>query len=332
MGRHKKVKDEGLSDQEKSVMNDSVKGTPYEISDEDAEYQNKCIEAAAKLCCPNCSTQSLNYMQVEGSVSQTPMTMVYTSPAPIVESFRDEKGLIKGITHHFKPTGFVNWRKMIPDEFVVLNRERFLKKTTPIDVDKESEDQYQALKAKADEKDLLIKLAGLKEVAQIRGYNRIDTNVSRAVDIISVRCEIEWIGNFETGFKSVITTGLADATVESTHGVAQRHLVAIAENRALARAIRNFLQIHTVSQDEVKFEQIDDYGEKGDVTSGPQAAIINKLKAVKKNFESLQEFIMTSDKYKASFTGPEVWESPADISSSEASIILSQVLPDFLTK
>jgi hypothetical protein len=293
--------------------------------------QSEVVTEEVKMTAPTNS----NYLQVEGTSSATPVTMtwpqtIYSSPMK-GSDLRDEKGLLK-IPHHFKPTGFVNWRKMIPDEYIVLNRERYLKKSTPQDVDKLSEVEYAALKEKADEKDILIKLAGLKEVAQIRGYSEINSEPIRVEGNISVRCEITWIPNFETDFQEVKTTGLADATVDSVHGVAQRHLLAIAENRALARAIRNFLQIHTVSQDEVKFEQTDDYGEKPDAASGPQAAIINKLKAAKKNFEALQQFIMVSDKYRGTFTGPEVWESPTDISSSEASIILSQVFPDFLVK
>lgn len=238
---------------------------------------------------------------------------------------RDQDGLLKNLEYKFKPTGFVDWRAMIPKEYLCLNREKFLKKENALDVDDLTEDEYAKLLANAKEQDILIKLAGLKELAQIRGYEDIRTHVFAVEGRIVAETRITWSRNFES--PCVTTSGTADATPENTNGLAQRHLVAIAENRSFARAVRNFLQIHTVSQDEVKFENVE-LSEKSSPGTGPQAAIERKLKDAKSKFTELHEFIM--DKYPDKFIGSEVWEKPSDVPPADANVILSKIFAEFL--
>lgn len=274
--------------------------------------------------------QIVDWPKYNDSVDETEATNKFIVKSVSIgpKILRDQDGLLKKLEHKFKPTGFVDWRAMIPKEHLCLNRETFLKKENPIDVLKDlSEEEYQKLLSKADDKDILIKLAGLKELAQIRGYESV-RNHSYVVDgRCVVECQITWVSNFET--PSFISSGTADATEYNTNGLSSKYLVAIAENRAFARAVRNGLMIHTVSQDEVKFEHVE-FDEPTQVGTGPQAVIERKLKDKKKQFNEFHQFLI--ENYAADYKGIETWENPSDISSADAQIILAKPLGEFLNK
>jgi hypothetical protein len=271
-------------------------------------------------------------LTAENDTVLSPTVTVQEYTAPILERryLRDQDCLLKGVDYKYKPNGFVDWRKMIPVEYVVLNREKFLKKDNPKDVDKLSDDEYNELLAKADEKDKLIKLAGLKEVAQIRGYLSLNTSVKDFSHSTVAECTIEWMPNFETSFEQVVSTGVGEAHGENTHGLGSKYLAAIAENRAVSRCIRNFLMIHTVADEEVKFQNTDEFGDKKDLKSGPQAVVDTKLREAKKGFPEFQQYIL--DKAKdGEFVGAETWESTSDMSAQDATVAIG-MLSGFLKK
>jgi len=151
---------------------------------------------------------------------------------------RNEHGLLKdpSIEYVFNENGYVDWRKMVSKEFLVPNRS----KTQETDVDK------------LEDKDLLILLGGIKELAQLRGFTDVKYNVVKAErDYVCTACEITWIGNFETDDQPVKFQALADAHFGNTNNFAVNFLAAIAENRAFVRCVRNFLRINVVGQDEI---------------------------------------------------------------------------------
>ena len=76
---------------------------------------------------------------------------------------RDEHGLISEpkVEYVFSEDGFVNWRKMVKPEYLVANRQ----KTQAADV------------TQLEDKDLLILLGGLKDLAQIRGYSSVEYSI-----------------------------------------------------------------------------------------------------------------------------------------------------------
>ena len=125
---------------------------------------------------------------------------------------------------------------MVKNEHLVPNRQ----KTEETDVSKLSDDK------------VLIRLAGIKDLAKLRGYKSITYKpMTVSLDIVAMICRIEWIGNFETNFEPIIFESMADATVNNTKSFAQNFLSTIAENRAFVRAVRNFLSIHIVGEDEM---------------------------------------------------------------------------------
>jgi len=153
---------------------------------------------------------------------------------------RDEKGLLEDLEYSFKPNGRVDWRKMISPEYIVPNRER----TQETDI------------SKIEDKDLLLLLQGFKEVAQIRGYSSFSTTVPYASpEFVVAVTQFKWLPNFETqegsAAISIVTTGTADAHRNNTSGFGSAFLTTIAENRSFVRAVRNFLNIPILGQDEV---------------------------------------------------------------------------------
>jgi hypothetical protein len=60
-----------------------------------------------------------------------------------------------------------------------------------------------------------------------------------------------FIPNYETGGQAVMFQDMANATYENTSSFAKKFLETIACNRAFVRAVRNFLNVHIVGDDEM---------------------------------------------------------------------------------
>lgn len=149
---------------------------------------------------------------------------------------RNQYGLLDNINYIYHDDGTINWRKMVKTEYLVPNRQ----KTQETDV------------SKLEDRELLILLGGIKELAQIRGYTKVEYKVVAASEnYFATSCKITWIPNYETNEREIVFEALADATSSNTKSFARFFLAAIAENRAFVRCVRNFLKINIVSQEEL---------------------------------------------------------------------------------
>jgi len=149
---------------------------------------------------------------------------------------RDDNGLINGVNYIFNEDGMIDWRAMVRPEHLVPNRDR----TSETDV------------TKLKDSELIILLAGIKELAQIRGYTDVDYVVtSPSPDYVAATCRISWIPNYETEDNTVTFSSIGDASPNNTKSFAKYFLGPIAENRAFVRCVRNFLKINIVSQEEL---------------------------------------------------------------------------------
>jgi hypothetical protein len=158
---------------------------------------------------------------------------------------RNKYGLIEdeSIKYTFNEDGSINWRAMVKTQYLVPNRQ----KTQETDV------------TKLEDKDLLILLGGIKELAQIRGYVDVSYKVVAATDsYFATSCRIVWTPNYETQGQVVVFEALADASLQNTKSFAKFFLAAIAENRAFVRCVRNFLKINIVSQEELGDAKVND--------------------------------------------------------------------------
>lgn len=157
-----------------------------------------------------------------------------------VEFIRDEDGKI-------------NWRKMINPKYVVLNRQ--MKDDVEIEYNKtfaELEELIQEDESQIDDKWKLILLAGIKEVAYLRGYSSVEypfTHVEPG--FVSKTCRITWLPHEDSDGEIHVFEDGADATKENTFSWYGSYLSAAATNRAFVRTVRNYLRIPVVGSDEV---------------------------------------------------------------------------------
>ena len=162
---------------------------------------------------------------------------------------RDKDGLIKSVEYEYNEDGSVNWRAMVDPKHLFPNKSWFEARNKPLPKSIEGLQDNQ----------LLIKLAGIKELAKLRGYNSVRYNVIKCEkDHVSIKCEISWIPNFENPISesdfipaSTHFEDVANATTDNTSSFATKFLETIAANRAFVRCVRNFLNVHIVGDDEI---------------------------------------------------------------------------------
>jgi hypothetical protein len=155
---------------------------------------------------------------------------------------RDEKGLLKNVNYVFLDDGTIDWKRMIPKKYLVINSEYFEKRQMAIP------DSTDGL----EDKQLLILLGGIKELAKIRGIKSVSKRVIEcSADRAVVICGVEFIGNYETGGERLLYEEVANATTANTNSFSQFFLETIASNRAFVRAVRNALRLDIVGTDEL---------------------------------------------------------------------------------
>jgi hypothetical protein len=200
---------------------------------------------------------------------------------PPISWQRNQYGLLSHIKYKWNEDGSINWRGLVKTEYLVPNRQNFEKRSEPVPASIES----------VEDKDLLILLAGIKELAQIRGFTAVDYDViSSNPEYVSVKCTICWLPNFETSHKAVCFSALADATVNNTMSFAKNFLHTIAENRAFVRAVRNFLRIHILGQDEVGNKTTESEEQEEQSKFSPASVLHKKLNSEPRRFKDFEQF------------------------------------------
>lgn len=231
--------------------------------------------------------ENINVISEQTSVKVVPPNLITRNKYGLVED--------SNLNYIFNDDGTINWRKMVKTEHLVPNRQ----KTQETDV------------SKLQDKDLLILLGGIKELAQIRGYTSVEYKVVAASEnYFATSCRITWLPNYETGGKEIVFESLADASINNTKSFARFFLAAIAENRAFVRCVRNFLKINIVSQEELgDVKLLDDSSQSNENPTSPQALLDKVMKEKNINFDTLKKRLI-----KENFENAENLNSIADIS------------------
>ena len=221
---------------------------------------------------------------------------------------RNKYGLLenKNINYIYNEDGSINWRKMVKTEYLVPNRQ----KTQETDV------------SKLEDKDLLILLGGIKELAQIRGYSKVEYKVVTASEnYFATSCRITWMPNYETDGREIIFEALADATSSNTKSFARFFLAAIAENRAFVRCVRNFLKINIVSQEELgDAKLIDESPSAQENPTSPHALLEKVMKDKGISFEQLKKKLI-----KEKFENAENINNISDITKSKIFELIERI-------
>lgn len=233
----------------------------------------------------------------------------------------EQTGLINNKTYFLKSNGKIDWRAMIEPEYLVFNRQweneivqRYNKPLDKLNVS-EVEDKY-----------LLILLGGIKELADLRGFAEVRQQVVSVSPVqATATCHITWIPNFETSGRQVTFGDGASATIENTTGFGSSFLETIALNRAFVRAVRNFLRIDIVGQDEVFFKknQSNSTSSNQTIAFTPNALLQQKCEQKGISFEKFVKVV--GDKYKdklSSSTAVYSWTGFNDIAPFDAGTLL----------
>lgn len=232
---------------------------------------------------------------------------------------RNSSGLLECVDYKFTADGRVDWRAMVPKEYLVVNKQNFKNRALPESIDG------------LEDKDLLILLGGIKYLASLRGYNSVEHQITfRDSYAVGVKTTINWIGNFETDGRETSFCSLADATRENTSGFAQVYLSATAENRGFVRAVRNSLGIHICGQDEVGgsgfIANTSEAPKQDDENSTIRDMLASILEKNGIQFDKFQNrMIVLEDKGEAFAAGAKDWKGVQDIPADNIFKIISVI-------
>tara|TARA_R100000234_G_scaffold27535_1_gene15848 strand:- start:28 stop:765 length:738 start_codon:yes stop_codon:yes gene_type:complete len=234
---------------------------------------------------------------------------------------RNEFGLTEGVIHAYHEDGTINWRAMIAPEHLYPNKGWFESRSKPMPNSIEGLEDSQ----------LLIKLSGIKELAKLRGFTNIKYEIIKCnLDHVAVKCEIDWIPNFESNDAPVHFEDVASATVYNTNSFAQKFLETIATNRAFVRCVRNFLNIHIVGADEIydsKKVATNIHHEEEKEVSLPSSQDMLEKVAISNGIESFDDFIEHLRKLYRSKTyvndDAGSWTCYSEVPAKEARTILA---------
>ena len=160
----------------------------------------------------------------------------------------------------------VDWRKLVSPQNVILNPHFYAR--IGIDTETIDETEKERLKKEAIDDGLIILLAGFREIAKKRGVkSTLFTPFDRTPDRAVVRCEMILEPTQDQPY-DVTICGLANCSVENTTPKFFTHAEALASNRAECRAWRQYLNITSVS-----FEELDP-NDKPEIAKVPHAATV----------------------------------------------------------
>ena len=242
---------------------------------------------------------------------------------------RNSLGLLQSIDYEFNEDGSVNWRAMVDSKHLFPNKSWFeaRNKPTPRSVEGLQDNQ------------LLIKLAGIKELAKLRGYTSVRYNVIKCEkDHVAIKCEISWVPNFENPSQesdylpaSTQFEDVANATTENTSSFATKFLETIAANRSFVRCVRNFLNVHIVGDDEIdKSNGLPQHPEADEVEPLKKLTpngVLDSLASSKLKCTSFNDF---KDKLRELWTlelyrndNAKNWNSYDDVPAKEARLLIN---------
>jgi len=261
----------------------------------------------------------------------TTETSPVTAPDPLRPGMklveRDSYGLLKNTEYVFDDNGNVNWRKMVPVEFLYVNGDARRKEMIERKY-KKSVKEIDVVADNVEDRDLVITLAGLKHLLRLRGYSSVSFHTNESSETFaSVNCYIDFLPNFETEGVAQSYSENGSAHLRSTDGFMRAYLVEAATNRAFARCIRNYLNINIVSReelfDESKAAQIDG-GNSPLLTNGsPQSILEKKCSEAGFGFNALK---LAAIKYKDKLgNAPEPWTKFSDIPAQDCYVLLEMI-------
>ncbi len=216
---------------------------------------------------------------------------------------RDENFLVKGVDYKFTPEGLVDWRAMVPIQFLYVNND--IKNRERVErVYGKPYNEIDIIKDKVKDSDLIILLGGIKYIAKLRSFKSISYNIHTSnQEYVAVNCKIKFSGNYETLGEDIDFEDNACAHLNNTNSFATRYLLEMATNRAFCRAVRNFLNINIVSKEEI-FSNAEQEQPKSVMAPSKQIKMLDNIMEAKgaswpQIIEKLKKENKWDDKYKS---------------------------------
>lgn len=266
-------------------------------------------------------------------VKNCDVTAITPSSVPPVSLKRNEYGLLQHISYYYDSLGFIEYKKLLKPEHLVLNRQKrdeiekiYNKKFNEIDI----------LKDNVDDKYVLILLAGIRYLAMIRGFSSCTFHFFGAEnENAKAICTMSFIPNYETNYQPVCFESAAERSRVTTIAPFNNYLISLAENAAFARCVRNFLRIPILANDEIlgaKETVQDDYASNVDVTS-PHFILQNNLAKYNIVWKQLQAALIKKEENNTRlFPEADKWNTITDIPKKEVLGIIGLLNKSFGTK
>jgi hypothetical protein len=244
---------------------------------------------------------------------------------------RNEYGLLENFDYIFSDDGTVNWRSMIPPQFLYLNPQH----TERIEKEhKKKISEISVIEDKVKDRDLVITLQGIRYLAFLRGFTDISYSIHQASnEYASIVCRIYWIPNYETPilnpeavFDTIGSSGVGSANLLTTNQMTKNYLVEMAENRAFCRAVRGFLRIGIVSAEELSPKNNNEIPqEQTQSISSPATLLASTLEAKGISFDKMKATLIAkglTEEYKKRI---QSYNSVNDIPTTEIFDILGKI-------
>lgn len=238
-----------------------------------------------------------------------------------------------------KPDGSINWRALVQPAHVYVKKGDEAKVATALGVTPQDIKEGKYDTTRVEDKYLVIRKAGLIELARIRGYYNAAPEVKYASrDYVVVQTHIHW-KEFD-GQDEVVTGGVGEASPDNTSSFMRVYLAAAAENRAFSRAVRQFLNIDIVSADELGGNGVEpEVDSAPSVASSltPQGVLQKTVDEAKSSFDKIKaasvvkfkhdtEQLAKDPLYKAAFKAdPSVWTKYEDISALDCMTLIELI-------
>lgn len=151
-------------------------------------------------------------------------------------------GLLSDFEYIYDEHGFIDWKSIIPKEFLFVNEQKF--KELGRDIPESIDD--------VDDSMIIIKLSGIKWLARLRGYSKVNFSIiSQSDSNVVTKCSIDWIPNFENP-NGVTYEEIASCNEKNSDKFNLQFAEAISANRSFVRCVRNFLNIGIVGEEEFR--------------------------------------------------------------------------------
>ncbi len=220
-----------------------------------------------------------------------------------------------------------DWKSLIPAKYIEISSEWLSK--NGIDPSKFEAGNKEELQERCGEENLIIRLAGFKHLAHIRGLKSVSYDirtfdkerVSAVCNLRFTECQLTKEDGSKVYFPEQEFHGVANANIENTSYPFSNFLESMAENRAFIRAVKTALNINILGAEELEIKQIaatNLLSDDGCVS--PQESLGLMLAGIGKSFTDLK-INLKNKKWE----NHEDWNDFSDIPSDQCLLIIDGI-------